>query len=90
MTLLVQRDLPAWGMPAKPQVTLRMLQMLAALQGQMWNASQIGQSLGLSYHSVNTYMDFGPGGQVTVTGGACVNVKLMLALQPFASVTVTP
>lgn len=58
LTLLAQRDLPAWGLPAKPQVTLRLMRMLAALHGQVWNASQVGQSLGLSYHTVNSYLDF--------------------------------
>jgi predicted AAA+ superfamily ATPase len=32
--------------------------MLAALHGQPWNASQVGQSLGLSYHTVNDYLDY--------------------------------
>ena len=58
LSLLAQRDLPVWGLPTKPQVTLRLMQMLAAVHGQTWNASQIGQSLGLSYHTVNTYLDF--------------------------------
>lgn len=58
LTLLAQRDLPSWGLPAKPQVTERLLRMLAAVHGQVWNASQIGQSLGLSYHTVNSYLDF--------------------------------
>ncbi|MCC6165203.1 MAG: ATP-binding protein [Acidobacteria bacterium] len=58
LTLITQRDLPAWGLPAKPQTTERLLRMLAALHGQIWNASQVGQSLGLSYHTVNTYLDF--------------------------------
>jgi predicted AAA+ superfamily ATPase len=31
--------------------------MLAALNGQAWNASQVGQSLGLSYKTVNSYLD---------------------------------
>ncbi len=58
LTLLTQRDLPTWGLPAKPQTTERLLRMLAALHGQVWNASQVGQSLGLSYHTVNAYLDF--------------------------------
>jgi uncharacterized protein len=58
LTLLTQRDLPAWGLPAKPQTTLRLLRMLAAIHGQIWNASQVGQSLGLSYHTVNDYVDY--------------------------------
>ena len=58
LTLLAQRDLPMWGLPAKPQVTDRLLRMLAALHGQVWNAAQVGQSLGLSYHTVNKYLDY--------------------------------
>jgi len=58
LALLTQRDLPAWGLPAKPQVTDRLLRMLAALHGQSWNASQVGQSMGLSYKTVNSYLDY--------------------------------
>jgi len=58
LTLLSQRDLPAWGLPARPQTTARLLRMLAALHGQVWNASQIGQSLDLSYHTINGYLDY--------------------------------
>jgi uncharacterized protein len=58
LALLTQRDLPNWGLPAKPQTTDRLLRMLAALHGQTWNASQVGQSLGLSYHTVNNYLDY--------------------------------
>jgi uncharacterized protein len=58
LALLAQRDLPAWGLPAKPQVTERLLRMLAAVHGQIWNASQVGQSLGLSYQTVNGYVDY--------------------------------
>lgn len=58
LALLTQRDLPSWGLPAKPQTTDRMLRMLTALHGQVWNASQVGQSLGLSYQTVNSYLDY--------------------------------
>ncbi len=58
LALLAQRDLPNWGLPAAPQTTDRLLRMLAAVHGQIWNASQIGQSLGLSYHTVNNYLDY--------------------------------
>lgn len=57
LALLAQRDLPTWGFPAKPQTTDRLLLMLAAVHGQTWNASQIGKSLGLSYQTINTYLD---------------------------------
>jgi predicted AAA+ superfamily ATPase len=58
LTLLMQRDLPAWGLAAKPQVTRRFLQMLAAVHGQAWNASRVGQSLGLSHPTINSYLDY--------------------------------
>src|SRR5712691_781305 len=55
LALMAQRDLPTWGLPARPQVTDRLLHMLSAVQGQPWNASALGQSLGLGYHTVNGY-----------------------------------
>ena len=58
LALLTQRDLPGWGLPARPQTTDRLLRMLTAVHGQTWNASQIGKSLGLSYHTVNSYLDY--------------------------------
>lgn len=58
LTLLAQRDFPTWGLPAKPATTDRLFRMVAALHGQVWNASQVGQSLGLSYHTVNDYLDY--------------------------------
>ena len=58
LELMAMRDLPVWGLPAKSQVTQRLFNMLAASHGCEWNASQIGKSLGLSYHTVNTYLDF--------------------------------
>ncbi|MBT6146263.1 MAG: ATP-binding protein [Gemmatimonadetes bacterium] len=58
LALMSQRDLPNWGLTARPVVTMRLFRMLAAVHGQLWNASQIGKSLGLSYHSVNAYVDF--------------------------------
>ncbi len=58
LNLLIQRDLPNWGLPARPQTTSRLVKMLAAVHGQTWNASQIGQSLGLSYHTVDSYLDY--------------------------------
>jgi len=58
LALLTQRDLPNWGLSVKPQMMQRLLKMLAAVHGQLWNASQIGQGLGLSYHTVNNYVHF--------------------------------
>ncbi|RMH19822.1 MAG: ATP-binding protein [Acidobacteria bacterium] len=58
LQLLALRDLPEWGLTARPQQTLRLIRMLAALHGQTWNASQLGRSLGLSYHTVDRYVDY--------------------------------
>jgi len=58
MELLAGRDLPNWGLPAKPRLTRRLFKMLAAVNGQMFNASQIGKSLDLSYKTVSSYLDY--------------------------------
>ena len=58
LNLLAQRDLPNWGLTARPQTTQRLLRMLAAVHGQEWNASQLGKSLALSHHTVNGYLDY--------------------------------
>ncbi len=58
LDLLAQRDLPDWGFPARPGVTRRLLRMVAAVNGQVWNASDLGRSLGLTYHTVNGYLDY--------------------------------
>ncbi len=55
---LAERDLPEWGLSAKPSATLRLFHMLAAVHGQMQNLSQLGKSMGLSYHTVGDYLDF--------------------------------
>lgn len=58
LALLAQRDLPTWGLPSKPHMTERLFKMLAVANGTPWNASAIGQSLGLNYQTVNSYMDY--------------------------------
>lgn len=58
LALLAQRDLPNWGLTASAQTTERLVRIIAALHGQSWNASQVGASLGVSYHTVNGYLDY--------------------------------
>ena len=58
LDVLAMRDLPQWGLPATPQVTQRFFRMLALSNGTVWNASQIGKSMGLSYHTVNSYLSY--------------------------------
>jgi len=55
---LTTRDLPQWGLPANPQTTQRLLLMLAAVHAQPWNASRIASSMGLSFQTINNYLDF--------------------------------
>lgn len=54
----LQRDLPGMGLRIPADALRRFWQMLAHLQGQMFNASQLGQSLGGASHSTATrYLD---------------------------------
>jgi predicted AAA+ superfamily ATPase len=62
---LVARDLPTWGLTAKPQQTMRLLAMLAAVHGQPLNASQLGASLALDHKTVLSYCDFLEGAFLT-------------------------
>lgn len=58
LELLAQRDLPTWGLPAPPRVTMRLMRMLAAANGQTWNGAALGRSLGLDAKTVGRYVDF--------------------------------
>lgn len=73
LQLMAQRDLPTWGLPASPVTTQKLFRMLAATHGTVWNASEIGRSLGLSYHTVNGYLEFLEGSY------------LMRRLEPFSA-----
>ncbi len=53
----VERDLPHLGVGADPLLLRRFLIMLAHAQGGLLNASTFGQSLGVSYHTVQRYLD---------------------------------
>ena len=58
LELLATRDLPTWGLPAKPKQTLRLLAMLAAVHGQPLNASQLGASMALNHKTIVSHSDF--------------------------------
>lgn len=58
LELLASRDLPDWGFPAKPQRTRRLLSMLAAVNAQPLNASELGCALGIDHKTVIGYCDF--------------------------------
>ena len=54
----LQRDLPGMGVRIPAETMRRFWQMLAHLQGQLFNASQLGVSLGGASHSTaNRYLD---------------------------------
>ena len=53
----VERDVPALGLRLSPALLGRFWRMLAHLHGQIWNASEIGRSLGLSDATVRHYLD---------------------------------
>lgn len=58
LQIMARQDLPAWGLPAKPAEIDRLFRLTAALNGSVMNASEIGRILGLSYHTVQTYLDY--------------------------------
>jgi predicted AAA+ superfamily ATPase len=56
LRLFLERDLPQYGIAADPVLARRLLTMLAHQQGGILNASQLGSSLGVSYHTVQRYL----------------------------------
>jgi len=56
LRLFLERDLPQYGVAADPVFLRRLLTMLAHAQGGLLNASQLGASLGVSYHTVQRYL----------------------------------
>jgi hypothetical protein len=54
---LVERDLARYGVKASPFEMRRFLGMLAHVHGGLLNASELGRSLGISYHTVGNYLD---------------------------------
>jgi predicted AAA+ superfamily ATPase len=57
LRLFLERDLPQYGVGADPILLRRLLTMLAHQQGGLFNASQLGASLGLSHHTVRRYVE---------------------------------
>ena len=53
----LERDLPQLGIAAGAQSMHRFWSMLAHCHGQLWNASEIGRSMGLSDTTVRAYLD---------------------------------
>ena len=53
----VERDLPALGIDVSASQMRKLWTMLAHVNGGLWNASQLAASLGVSYHTVDRYVD---------------------------------
>ena len=53
----IERDLPALGIDVSAVQMRKLWTMLAHNNGSVWNASQLAASLGVSYHTVNRYLD---------------------------------
>lgn len=53
----IERDLVALGIDVSAPQMRRLWTMLAHVNGGLWNASQLAASLGVSYHTVNRYVD---------------------------------
>jgi uncharacterized protein len=57
LRMLLERDLPQYGVTADPVFLRRLLTMLAHQQGGLFNASALAGALGVSYHTVQRYVD---------------------------------
>jgi uncharacterized protein len=57
LRLLLERDLPQYGVRADPIFVRRLLTMLAHQHGGLLNASALGASLGVSHHAVQRHLD---------------------------------
>lgn len=57
ITTFLERDIPNLGFSIPPNQLRRFWLMLAHYHGQIFNASEIGTSLGVSHHTVNKYLD---------------------------------
>ena len=57
LRMLLERDLPQYGVSADPVFMRRLLTMLAHQHGGLFNASSLGASLGVSYHTIQRQVD---------------------------------
>ncbi len=53
----LENDIPALGFRIPAEQMRRFWLMLAHYHGQIFNASEVGKSLAVSYHTVNSYLD---------------------------------
>jgi len=53
----IERDIPRVGVKISPIQMRRLMGMISHHHGGLLNASEFGRSLGISYHTVNVYLD---------------------------------
>jgi predicted AAA+ superfamily ATPase len=53
----IERDIPRYGVKMSPIQIRRLMGMLAHQHGGIFNASDLGRSLGVSYHTIRSYLD---------------------------------
>ena len=53
----IERDIPRYGVKMSPIQIRRFMVMLAHQHGGLFNASDLGRSLGVSYHTIQNYLD---------------------------------
>lgn len=53
----IERDLHRLGIDVKPNFLRKLITMIAHVHGGLWNASQLASSAGVSYHTINKYME---------------------------------
>ena len=53
----IERDLPREGIEANPALMRKLIMMVAHVHGGIWSASELAASAGVSYHTVNRYVD---------------------------------
>jgi hypothetical protein len=53
----IERDIPRFGVKLSPIQIRRLMGMLAHQHGGIFNASDLGRSLGVSYHTIRHYLD---------------------------------
>ncbi len=53
----VERDIPRYGVKISPIQIRRLMGMLAHQHGGLFNASDLGRSLGVSYHTIRSHLD---------------------------------
>lgn len=55
---IVERDLPQLGLALPAPKLHRLLQLLAHTHGELLNASKLGESIGVTYHTLRGFVDF--------------------------------